>query len=366
MGGGGSGGGGPTESWVYNTNIPEYAQPFVETMLGTAQQQVYNYDESGSPTSMKGYTPFSANPADYVAGFSPMQQQSFYGAANLGTAPELGVASDLASAAGMAGIGTQYNPMAARTQNFGGRQAAQYMNPYLEASLAPQMELLNRQYGQQAAQNAGQATQAGAFGGSRFGIQQAQNQLNQNLATQNLLGQGYNQAFQQAQQQFNADQARRLQAQQQTEQSRQFGANLGLQGLQAGLQAAGTLGQLGQTAYGQQVGNINLQNQLGQQQQAQQQQILNQQVQDYATAQQYPMMQLANMSNLLRGLPMQSTTVQSYQAAPSTLSQIAGLGTAAAGAYKAFGAKGGKPEDFEKKKDKAPAGLAELALMKMA
>jgi len=37
---------------------------------------------------------------------------------------------------------------------------------------------------------------------------------------------------------------------------------------------------------------------------------------------------LANMSNLLRGLPMQSTTVQGYQAAPSAISQIGGLGTA--------------------------------------
>jgi hypothetical protein len=40
------------------------------------------------------------------------------------------------------------------------------------------------------------------------------------------------------------------------------------------------------------------------------------------------MMQLGNMSNLLRGLPMQATTAQTYQASPSTLSQVAGLGTA--------------------------------------
>lgn len=363
--GGGGGPSGPSESKVYNTNLPDYAQPYVETMLGTAQQQVYNYDESGSPTSMKAYQPFSSNPADYVAGFSPMQQQSFYNAANLGTSPQLGTASDLATAAGVTGLGTQYNPMMARSQDFGARQAAQYMNPYIQNVIDVQQREAQRQADIAGTQQQARATQSGAFGGSRDAIMRAE--AARNLAQQkgDIQAQGLNQAFTQAQQQFNADQARRLQAQQLTEQSRQYGAGLGLQGLQTGLQAAGTLGQLGQTEYGQQVGNINLQNQLGQQQQAQQQQILNQQIQDYATAQQYPMMQLANMSNLLRGLPMQSTTVQTYQAPPSTLSQIAGLGTAAAGAYKAFGAKGGQPKDFEKKKDKAPAGLAELALMKM-
>ena len=156
--------------------------------------------------------------------------------------------------------------------------------------------------------------------------------------------------------------ARRQAAQQMYEQSRQYGAGIGLQGLQTGLQAAGTLGQLGQTQYGQNVGNIQLQNQFGGQQQALEQAKINQQVQDYGTAQQYPMMQLANMNNLLRGLPMQSSTVQTYQAPPSPLSQLAGAGATAYGAYKTFGgAAGGQPKDFKKR----PAGLAELALMKM-
>jgi hypothetical protein len=70
------------------------------------------------------------------------------------------------------------------------------------------------------------------------------------------------------------------------------------------------------------------------------------------------MMQLANMSNLLRGLPMQSTTVQGYQAAPNPLTQLGGLGLTAAGIAGKM-AKGGQV------KEKRPAGLAELALIKM-
>jgi hypothetical protein len=206
------------------------------------------------------------------------------------------------------------------------------------------MELMRRQQGAQAQQMAGQATLAGAFGGSRYGLAQAQQNLANQLAQQNLVGQGYQTAYQQAAQQYNADQARRL------------------QGLQAAMQGAQTLGQLGQTAYGQQTGNINLLNQLGGQQQAAEQAKINQQIQDYATQQQYPMMQLANLSGLLRGLPMQSATTQMYQAAPSTMSQIAGLGTAAAGAYKLFGAKKGGKVPTPKV---GSAGLMDLALAKM-
>jgi hypothetical protein len=155
-----------------------------------------------------------------------------------------------------------------------------------------------------------------------------------------------------------------LAGQQAEEQSRQYGAGYGMQGLQTGLQAASQLGQLGQTQYGQQLGNINLQNQMGAQQQAQQQGILNQQIQNYAMAQQYPQQQLAFMSNMLRGLPMQSTSTNMYQAAPSNVSQLAGLGMAGYGLAKMAGKKGGLPKDFEK--SKRPAGLAELALSKMA
>jgi hypothetical protein len=38
------------------------------------------------------------------------------------------------------------------------------------------------------------------------------------------------------------------------------------------------------------------------------------------------MQQLASMNAMLRGLPLQATSTQSYQAAPSTASQVAGLG----------------------------------------
>ena len=385
MGGGGGGPSAPTQTTVNNTSIPEYARPYVETMLGTTQQQLYNYETDPTTgqkfaTSMKGYTPFSEDPSKYVAGFSPMQEQSFKGAANMGTSPQLDTASGLAGLAGQRAMGSQYDPtqfnaQQVGTQDYTGQNVSQYMNPYMQSVVDIQQREAQRQADIAGTQRAGQAVRSGAFGGSRAGVMEAE--AARNLATQkgDIQAQGQNAAFQNAQQQFNTQQQRDLQAQlanqgaglqtqQMGEQSRQYGAGYGMQGLQTGLQAAGQLGQLGQTQYGQQLGNINLQNQMGAQQQAQQQGILNQQIQNYAMAQQYPQQQLAFMSNMLRGLPMQSTTANMYQAAPSNVSQLAGLGMAGYGLAKMAGKKGGLPKDFEK--SKRPAGLAELALSKMA
>jgi hypothetical protein len=183
----------------------------------------------------------------------------------------------------------------------------------------------------------------GAYGGSRDALMRMERERGLNAQIEGIRGKGYQDAFTNAQAQFNADQARAQQAQTANIGQQQFGANLGLQGLQAANTAANTLGTAGQQAYAQQTGAINLQNQLGSQQQQAEQAKIDQQIKDYANEQQWSMQQLGNMSNLLRGLPMQSTTTAAYQAAPSTTSQLAGAGTAAIGAAKlAAMAKGGK------------------------
>lgn len=365
---GGGGGGGPNETYTQTSNIPEYAQPYVEQMLGAAQGEIFNADG----TSIRPYKPFSKDPNAYFAGFSPMQQQAQRQAANMRVAPETGMASGLAGAAGMGAMGMQYDPMMARSQQFGQRQADQYMSPYMQNVVNVQQAAAQRQADIARTGRNAQAVQAGAFGGSRQAIMDAE--ANRALADQQgaIQAQGLQSAFSQAQQQFNADQAARMQAQQANIGQQQFGSTLGMQGLQTGLQAAGQLGQLGQNVYGQQMGINQLQNQYGAQQQALEQAKINQQIQDYATAQQYPMMQLANMSALTRGLPMQASTTQIYQAPPSMASQLAGLGTAAYGLSQlgatnsgGTGSVAGKATGGSIKEKKRPAGLAELALMKM-
>ena len=292
LGGGGGGSPGPNTTYSQTSNIPEYAQPYVEQMLGAAQKEIFNTDAAGNPTSIKPYQAFSDNPTSYCAGFSPMQQRAQQGAQNMQAGPQ----------------GFQ-------------RDVGAYMSPFAELALQPQLQSAARQSAIQGQQQQAQAAQAGAFGGGRDAIMRAERERALGDTQANIMTVGMQNAFNQAQNQYN-------------------------------------------TGFGQQTGLINLQNQLGGQQQQFQQGIINQQIQDYATKQQYPMLQLANMSALTRGLPMQSATTQIYQAPPSTASQLAGLGTAAYGLSQLSGA--GKAKGGQIKEKKRPAGLAELALSKMA
>ena len=350
-GGGGSGGGGspaPQQNTTVNTNIPEYAKPYVETMLGTAQQQIYNYDDSGTVTGFKPYVPYGAtvdangnitNTAQEqaqaaVAPFSPLQQTSFYNVGNLGLPGQYNTGTGYAALGGIgsanianqaANVGNQYNMMATNpyaTQAF--------MSPYVQNALQPQLREMNRQYDITGGQMQAKAVGQGAFGGNRAALEQAENQRNKNIAMNQAIGTGYQNAFQAAQQ------------------AQQYGANLGLQGYGTALQGTGqltsagnTLANIGTAQLGSQQNIIGLQNQMGSQQQTQQQNMINQAMQNYAMQQQYPNQQLSFMSGLTRGLPMQTATTQSYQAAPSSISQLSGLGLTGAAAYGLMKKEGG-------------------------
>jgi hypothetical protein len=122
--------------------------------------------------------------------------------------------------------------------DFGTTQAQQYMNPYLQSALNPAMEEARRQADISRIDDAGRLTRAGAYGGSRQAIMESEGRRNLMDKQNQMLTSGYSTAFDKAQQQFNADQARRINEQ-------QFATTSGLQGLQTGLQGAQTQGQLG-------------------------------------------------------------------------------------------------------------------------
>lgn len=187
----------------------------------------------------------------------------------------------------------------------------------LQAQLANQGMFLNTQQAQEAAN------------------QYAYNQQMLNAANTAQYGQAANQLY---------------------EQSRQYGAGLGLQGLQAALGASGQLTSTGQQNFAQQQAALNMQNQMGTQQQQQVQNILSQQYQDFLNQQRYPYQQLGYMSDILRGLPMSQTTQSMYQAPPNPISQIAGAGLAAYGMTR----KAGGPI-----KESRSAGLSDLLMSKL-
>ena len=126
------------------------------------------------------------------------------------------------------------------------------------------------------------------------------------------------------------------------------------------MQGAGQLGNLGQTIYGQNVGNISLQNQLGTQQQGNVQTDLNNQYNDYLNQENLPFRQMGFLSDMLRGTaPLGQTSVYQYQQPASTTNQILGLGMAG---LSAFGGGG-----FGRKEGGVVgSGLADLAIANMA
>jgi hypothetical protein len=184
-------------------------------------------------------------------------------------------------------------------------------------------------------------------------MQQAQEQANQF---------GYGQQMNNAQNQAQYGQA----ANQLNAQQSQFGAGLGLQGLQAGMTGYQNLGNQGQSLYGQNMGNINLQNQFGTQQQQNVQNQLTNNYQDYLTYQNNPYKQMGFLSDLYRGAPLSQQGSTMYTSGPSVLNQVAGLGMAGAGAYGAYNAAQGKKEGGSIKETPRSAGLAELLVHNMA
>jgi hypothetical protein len=404
----GGGGGGPTTTTVNQSNIPEYLRPQVETLLGGATQQLFNTqrneDGTYNITGTRPFTPYSVRPSDYVAGFSPLQQQVQANAANLQMPGQFNQATGYANAAGLGGFdsagraygygnaGFQSGQQAAnvgqlglRAEQYGrnvsnqaedyGRQAANtgnmyeqmatnpsayqaYMSPYQEAVTDIQLQGLQRQADIAATGRQANAVRAGAFGGSRQAIENAE--ANRALASQMdaVRAQGLQQSYQQAQANINQRAQLGLQGLQGAQQglgtalqggqlglaglgttlqglqSGMQGAQVGLQGLsgaQAGYglanQAANQLGQLGTQQLAAQTGVLGLQNQIGGQQQAQQQQLINQAIQNYAQAQEAPMNAFNQYNALLRGYAIPGQTATQYQAQPSIASQVAGLGT---------------------------------------
>jgi len=319
----------PTNTSQTTTTIPDYARPYVERMLGK--------------TEALSNAPYQAYGGERIAGFTPLQQQAQQAAANLGPAQQLGVGTQMAGLAGLGAMGAGQNYQNMATNPYA-MQA--YMSPYVENALAPQMREAARQSAILGQQNQAQAVQRGAFGGSRSALIEAERQRNLQNQMGDIYGRGMQTAFEQARQ------------------AQQFGSTLGLQGMQTAGQMAGTLGQLGQTQFGQQQQAIQGQANLGQQQQALEQQRLAQQYQDFANQRQHPYTQLAFMSDMLRGLPLSQTAQTMYEAPPSMLSQVGGLGLAAYGMFGRPTAPGAAEGGLMEENDSAP-GLGELALQSM-
>jgi hypothetical protein len=179
----------PQQAISNEQNISEWAGPYVGDML--------------SKTAALTNTPYQAYQGPMVAGTAPLQSKVFSGLQSLNFPGQLGQSFTSQGAyqlpsmtpGGMTGQATGPTGI-----------ASQYMNPYLSAVLTPQLEELSRQSRMTQMGNAAKLSQAGAYGGSRQAIMDAETQRNLLQEQNKAIGTGYANAYDRAMGQFNTEQ----------------------------------------------------------------------------------------------------------------------------------------------------------------
>jgi hypothetical protein len=179
----------PTAGGSSSSTLSEWAGPYVTGMLGQAQAL--------------SQQPYQTYQGPMTAGESGLQSKVFQGLGNLTFPGQLGKSFSSTGAyelpsmtpGGMTGQATGPTGI-----------ASQYMNPYLNAVLTPQLDELRRQSQITQMGTAGKLAQAGAFGGSRQAIMDAETQRNLLQEQNKAIGTGYANAYDRAMGQFNTEQ----------------------------------------------------------------------------------------------------------------------------------------------------------------
>jgi hypothetical protein len=177
----------PNQAISNEQNISEWAGPYVGDML--------------SKTAALTNTPYQAYQGPMVAGTAPLQSKVFSGLQSLNFPNQLGQSFTSQGAYTLPTAGAPGTPPAGPTGI-----ASQYMNPYLSAVLTPQLEELSRQSRMTQMGNAAKLSQAGAYGGSRQAIMDAETQRNLLQEQNKAIGTGYANAYDKAMGQFNTEQ----------------------------------------------------------------------------------------------------------------------------------------------------------------
>lgn len=355
---GGGGGGSSSQTVTQTQQIPAFEQQY-------AQQ---NQDIAAGIAAQ----PYPVYNAPLVSGFTPTQQQGQTAAIQNAGAyqPDLGAAEGLTGqsvpggqafinqgvtggqqfvnqgfqngdpvlgqGAALLGSGFNYNPANAGV-------ISAYMNPYVQNALQPQIEALNQQLGQEQNQINASSTQANAFGDARQGVASALANFYGNQSLAGILGQGYNTAYNNAQNAALNQEQLGIQGGQAlgnmatnymnaANQGGQIIGNLGLSGGQAygnlGLSGAQEFGNLGQSQ--QQLGlqGANAIYDVGAQQQQLNQQALNTAYQQFQNQVNWPQQMLNTRLSALSNSPYNSTstvTLPNANMTASNLGMFAGL-----------------------------------------
>jgi hypothetical protein len=348
--------------------IPKALESFYTTpdtgLIARGISEIFPSGLTGPQAYEALYAPLAQRGLAGAAGIAPMsefQQEVGTRLAGMQTPEQFGLGTQAAQAAAAGFMGapgvaapqlTQYQLGA--PQMFGTEQAQQYMSPYMQSVVdIQQRQAVDAARRAQLGQNLGAARQ-GTYGGARQTLLQGERESGLRTQLGDIQARGLQDAYTQAQQQFERDRAAQLGVGQQN-----LAAALGVQQLGAGqsleaqranqaaqLQAASGLGGLAQTFGG--LGTQQLAGQLdvtktlgayGDLQRAIEQQRRDAEAQYYTNMAQYGQTQVGQLSNLLRGIPMTDTTQKTTTPPPSFASQLTGLGLTGIGLYNLLGSK---------------------------
>ena len=227
----------------------QYAReaPFLEDYRRRLLESSFKKADSPTPIARRG-----------IADFDTREGAAFdFGARQMGIDPATGMSTgdpvyQQYLDTGMATLGQGIAPLQSAMQQYdpSTSNTAGFMNQYQKNVTDAALQQMNEEFSKQQANLAGQATRAGTFGGSRFGVAQAE--LGKNLAnlTSQRIFQDLSQNFQQAQNQsintFNQARQRELAGAAQLGQLGTQQANLGAQAVGLGQQGISSLLNLGQ------------------------------------------------------------------------------------------------------------------------
>jgi len=180
--------GSPSSGATNSGILSDWAAPYVTQMLGQTQALAAQ--------------PYQVYQGPMTAGESGLQSNVFKGLGSLNFPGQLGQTFSSTGAYQLPDPNAA--PGAAPAGSTG--VAANYMNPYLQAVLTPQLDELRRQNDITNMNTNAKMTQAGAFGGGRQAILNAENNRNLMQEMNKTVGQGYATAYDKAMNQFNTEQ----------------------------------------------------------------------------------------------------------------------------------------------------------------
>ena len=317
-----------TQTQITQNLPPEYVQERQKDLLLTLFGQ-------GAPGDENYIQGLINKPRDIakqqVAGFTQPQQDAFTLAGQgIGAfQPFITQAGQTAGTAGQAltGATQQFVPT---TQNID-----QFRDPYQQFVTQQALQEIDRQGAMAQSNLASQAQKAGAFGGSRFGVQEAELQRNLGDIKSRRIFEDQSRNYQQA--------LAGAQAAQEAQQRRQLSAGQQLSGLTGQLgnlaRTQGGIGQLGQQMLGQDISTLLG---VGGQQQQLLQAGLEAQRQNLAAQQQEPFQRISFGTDILAGLPFGGQTISQMPVTPANpflqfASGIGSLGTGIGTLLEGFG-----------------------------